>query len=129
MKIIFGENESGTFGSDQEEEMIPMPGQAKHTANLALFYETRKFYTKITANYHDAFLYRLEADPDLDEYYGEAWHLDFTAKYMISDHVSVFTDFINLTNAPLKFYLGTPDRILKQEYYSWWGRIGLRLKF
>ena len=127
--IIFGENESGTFGSDQEEEMIPMPGQAKHTANLALFYETRKFYTKITANYHDAFLYRLGADPDLDEYYDEAWHLDFTAKYMISEHVSVFTDFINLTNAPLKFYMGTPDRVLKQEYYSWWGRIGLRLNF
>jgi TonB-dependent receptor len=127
--IVFGENDSGIFGSDTEEEKITMPGQAKHTANLAVFFETEKFYAKITANYHDDFLYQLGIDPDLDEYYDKAWHLDFTAKYMISDHVSVFTDFINLTNAPLKFYLGTPDRILKQEYYSWWGRIGLRLNF
>ncbi len=127
--IIFGENESGTFGSELDVEVIPMPGQAKHTTNLALFFESAKFYTKITANYHDDFLYSLGADADLDEYYGEAWHLDFTAKYTISKHVSVFTDFINLTNAPLTFYLGQPDRILKQEYYSWWGRIGVKLKF
>ena len=127
--IIFGEDDTGTFGSDQEEEMIPMPGQAKHTANLAMFFETNKFYSKITANYHDDFLYRLGADPDLDEYYDKAWHLDFTANYSITKHLNVFVDFINLTNAPLKFYLGTPDRILKQEYYSWWGRIGVKLHF
>ena len=127
--IIFGEDDTGTFGSDQEEEMIPMPGQAKHTANLALFFETNKFYSKITANYHDDFLYRLGADPDLDEYYDKAWHLDFTANYSVTKNLNVFVDFINLTNAPLKFYLGTPDRILKQEYYSWWGRVGVKLHF
>ena len=127
--LIFGEDNSEAFSSGEEEEKITLPGQAKHTANLAAFYETENFYIKLTANYHDAFLFSLGVDPDLDEYYDEAWHLDLTANYQLTDYLNIFTDFVNLTNAPLKFYLGTPDRVLQQEYYSWWGRLGVKLKF
>ena len=128
-QLIFGEDDSGSFGSELEEETISLPGQARHSGNFALFFDSKRFYTKITANYHDAFLHRLGADSDLDEYYDAAWHLDFTAKYSITDNIVIFTDIINLTNTPLKFYIGTPDRIFKQEYYSWWGRIGIKLSF
>lgn len=127
--LIFGEDNTGAFSSGEEEEKLTLPGQAKHTANLAIYYEGERFYTKLTANFHDAFLYSLGVDPDLDEYYDKAWHLDFTANYQITDYLNVFADIVNLTNAPLKFYLGTPDRVLQQEYYSWWGRLGIKLKF
>jgi len=127
--VIFGEDDLSLFSSDSEQEKITLPGQAKHTTNLALYYESDKFYAKISANYHDAFLYKLGADKDLDEYYDKAWHLDFTANYRITKHVRLFTDIINLTNAPLKFYLGTPEYIQKQEYYSWWGRVGVKMQF
>lgn len=127
--VIFGEDSLGTFSSIWEEEEITLPGQAKHTTNLAIFFDSKRLYSKITANYHDAFLHTLGADPDLDEYYASAWHLDFTAHYSITEHLKLFTDIVNLTNAPLKFYLGTPDRLLQQEYYSFWGRIGIKLDF
>ena len=128
-ELIFGEDDSGAFGSETEEEKISLPGQAKHSGNFALFFDSDKFYVKITANYHDAFLHKLGADADLDEYYADAWHLDFTARYAIRDNIKFFTDVINLTNSPLKFYIGSPDRIFKQEYYSWWGRLGLKFYF
>jgi TonB-dependent receptor len=128
--VVFGDDDLGVFFDENgEKEKITLPGQAKHTANLALFYETKKFYAKITANYHDAFLHELGADSDLDEYYDEAWHFDFTTNYSITKHLNIFVDVINLTNVPLKFYLGTPDKMLQQEYYSWWGRVGLKLNF
>ena len=127
--IIFGQDSLGTFTIEDEEEKIQLPGQAKHTANIALFYDSKRFYAKLTANYHDSFLKSLGADKDLDEYYNEAWHLDFTAHYLVTPHLTIFTDIINLTNSPLKYYLGTPDRLLQQEYYSWWARIGLKLEF
>jgi hypothetical protein len=81
------------------------------------------------ANYHDDFLYKLGADPDLDEYYGEALHLDFSTHYSITENLRVFADAVNLTDAPLTIYLGTPDRIQQLEYYSWWARLGIRLDF
>jgi len=128
--VIFGEDDLSVFFDENgEKEKIMLPGQAKHTANLALFYETKKFYAKITANYHDAFLHELGADSDLDEYYDKAWHFDFTTNYSLTKNLNVFVDVINLTNAPLKYFLGTPDKLLQQEYYSWWARVGLKLNF
>ncbi len=128
--VIFGEDDLNAFFDENgEKEKITMPGQARHSANLALFYETPKFYAKITANYHDAFLHSLGADSDLDEYYDKAWHVDFTTNYSITDNLKISLDVINITNVPLKFYLGTPDKLLQQEYYSWWGKIGLKLDF
>lgn len=127
--IVFGDNGFDTFSSDTETEKIRLPGQAKHTANFALFYESRTLYAKLTANFHDDFLYKLGPDKDLDEYYDKSLHLDFNAYYLVTKRLKIFTDVVNLTNAPLKYYLGIPDRILKQEYYSWTGRLGIKLDF
>ncbi|MBN2173653.1 MAG: TonB-dependent receptor [Bacteroidales bacterium] len=110
-------------------ENITLPGQSKHATNLAVFYDTKKIYAKLSANFHDAFLYELGADSDLDEFYDKAWHLDFTGHYAISDHLRIFINLVNLTNQPLKYYLSSPDKILKQEYYSWTGRMGVKLNF
>lgn len=112
-----------------EEEKVTLPGQSKHAANLALFYDNKTIYAKLSANYHDTFLYELGADSDLDEFYGEAWHLDFTCHYVLTRNLKVFAEVVNLLNTPLKFYLGNDDLIKKQEYYSWTGRFGLKISF
>lgn len=112
------------------EEKINLPGQAEHTGNFALFYDSGKLYLKLSANYTSDFIVSLGSDAGMDEYYAAALHLDFNANYSITENLKIFTDFKNLTNAPLKYYLGPPEnnRILKQEYYSWWFRVGVRLK-
>jgi TonB-dependent receptor len=127
--IIFGVDSLGSFGNENETEQLTLPGQAKHTANFALYFDNGKLYAKLSANYHDAFLYKVGADKDLDEYYDEALRLDFNASYSFTDNFKIFTDIRNLTNTPLKFYLGAPDMVQLQEYYSWWGRIGIKLNF
>lgn len=126
--IGIGEDYQEYFNTT-ERENITLPGQAMHSMNLALYYESPRIYAKLSANYHDAFLDRLGADSDLDEYYDAAWHLDLTANYALTDHLKVFADVINLTNAPLRYFVGTPENTMKQEYYSWWGRLGLKLEF
>lgn len=138
--------------SEEGIENITLPGQAKHAANVAVFFETKKLYAKLSANYHDNFLYELGADRDLDVYYREALHLDFTSYYQINDHLNIFIDLVNLTNQPLVFYLrdvelieksappNFPDetvyfekeieqRISKKEFYSWTARLGIKLSF
>lgn len=127
--VVFGEDDLSVFSSSEEEETITLPGQARHTANLAVFYDARKFFARLTANYHDAFLYQLGADRDLDEYYDQEFRLDFTANYDLTRHLNTFVDIINITNTPLRYYLGTSDRIKQQEYYSWWCRAGIKLNF
>lgn len=127
--VIFGEDDLSVFTATDEQETIPLPGQAKHTANLALFFDSNRFFSRITANYQDDFLFQLGADPDLDEYYDSALRVDFTSNFQLNDHLNIFADVLNLTNTPLRYYLGDKDRTLQQEYYSWWMRFGLKLSF
>ena len=74
-------------------------------------------------------MYKLGADPDLDEYYASALRLDLTTNFQLTDHLNIFLDALNLTNTPLRYYLGDENRTQKQEFYSWWGRIGVKLKY
>jgi TonB-dependent receptor len=126
--FVYGTDGGGFYLETEEEEMIPLPGQARHTANVALFYDAKRLYAKISSNFHDAFLLELGQEPDFDLYYDRAFHLDFSADYMLGEHFNIFLDMINLTNAPLRMYMGDPGRTKQQEYYSFWGRIGFRYK-
>jgi|GEM_PF-502803 len=128
--IRLGDNYSDLFDTE-ETETISLPGQAPNTLNLALFYDSPKLYLKISANYNDAFLSTLGADSDLDEYYAEQWRIDFNGYYQFNPLIQVFGDVRNITNAPLRYYLGPPEnrRILQTEFYSFWARLGIRLQF
>ncbi len=119
------------FFQEGEAETIPLPGQSPHALNLALFYDTQKFFLKVAANYNDQFLVGLGVDPDLDEYYAAQWRVDINGYYQINETVQVFADIRNVTNQPLRFFLGDPSqgRTLQQEFYSFWARIGVRLQF
>jgi hypothetical protein len=35
-------------------------------------------------------------------------------------------ELVNLTNEPFRRYLGTSNRPVQEEYYSWWGMLGLK---
>lgn len=127
--VIFDDDNLSLFTNDSVQERISLPGQSPNTTNLALFYESERLYVKFTANYHASFLNALGADSDLDEFYNKAWHLDFTANYFLAKNINIFVDLFNLTNAPLVYYVGIPERIEKKEFYSFSARIGFKFNF
>ncbi|MBN1116829.1 MAG: TonB-dependent receptor [Bacteroidales bacterium] len=129
--VIYSFDDYGSefFTSGAETEVIPLPGQAKHTANFALFYDANKIYIKISSNYHSPFLAELGNDSGLDVYYDEILHLDFTANYQVTKALNCFVDIMNLTDAPLRYYMGSKEYFKQVEYYSIWGRVGLKMKF
>lgn len=128
--VRIGENYDNFFDAN-ETETIPLPGQAPNSLNLALFYDSPKWYAKISANFSDQFLSTLGADPDLDEFYGSQWRIDLNGYYQVNKVLQIFGDVRNLTNQPLRYYLGSPsdNRILLTEFYSYWARLGVRLNF
>ena len=127
--VIFGDDDLGDFSTPDSQEKITLPGQAEHTFNGALFYDSNKFFIKATANFQDDFLFRLGADADLDEFYDQSFRLDLNANVFLTDNLKFFVDVLNVTNEPLRFYLGTKDRIKQNEFYSWSSRFGIKLQF
>lgn len=116
-----------SFFDAEDREEIQLPGQAEHTLNAAIFYDGPKFFARLTTNYQDAFLVELGPDADLDVYYDAALRLDLTMNYKLNSKLTLFNDWINLTNEPLRYYIGDEGVVQQQEFYSWWTRAGLRL--
>lgn len=109
-----------------QQEVIPLPGQSPHAANLAVFYDDQRLYLKLSANYQHDFLSQLGVDADLDEYYDALLRLDFNGYYAITPNFKIFGDVRNITNAPLRYYLAYQNQTLQQEYYAYWVRLGVR---
>lgn len=123
--IVFGEEDEGL--QTEGREQISLPGQATHNGNAAIFYDNRRLYLKLTANFNDAFLTELGADPDMDEYYDAQLQFDFNAIYTINPRVEAFFNVVNLTNTPLKYYSGVENEVKLQEFYSWNTRFGIKI--
>jgi TonB-dependent receptor len=125
--VEFGKDDFSGFANISETEFIPLPGQAPHAGNLSLFYENAKFYVRVSSFFQSAFLFRLGADQELDEYYGQQLRLDFTGNISVGKSMRLFFDAANLTNAPLTFYLGSTKKIPRLiENYGWWARMGIK---
>jgi TonB-dependent receptor len=123
------EDDLTAFFEDESSEQISLPGQAAHSANVGLFYDYKKLFIRLSSNYQSDFLIQIGPDPDFDVYYDAALRLDLTANYQVKKGISVFIDAINITDTPLRYYMGKQDNIQKLEYYSWWTRFGLRLTY
>jgi TonB-dependent receptor len=101
-----------------------LPGQSEHVANVALSYEKAGFSGQISLNYHGKYLDEVGEDSSTDIYYDDHSQLDLSTSYRISPKVRLFLELNNLTDEPLRYYEGSSNRPIQEEYYSWWGLIG-----
>jgi TonB-dependent receptor len=114
---------------DSEEDEATLPGQSTHMANFALSYEKGGFNGRISANVHGKYLEEVGETKDEDIYYDNHFQLDVSMSQQIRKGIRVYLELINLTNAPLRYYQGVSSRPIQQEYYSWWGNLGVKFNF
>lgn len=113
----------------REKETMQLPGTTKNTYNASLSYERAGVQLRLSANYSGAFL---ESDgvgetPFYDEYYDKAFRVDANGSYAINDNIRLFFEANNLTNQPLRYYMGEPGRIMQSEYYGFTLTFGLKV--
>lgn len=119
----------------------PLPRQASHLFNVALFYETKKIQARLAVNYKGPYLMELNLaatkvngenqliNPSTDQYdifYGAYTSMDFSFAYQVHQNISVYTEWTNLLNAPLRIYRGRKERPVQTEYYSVRGVVGVK---
>lgn len=114
---------------DQTVRTIELPGQAQDVANVALSYEKGGFSGRVSANYNSAYVDELINTSRYDRYYDEHLQIDISARQRLSANISLFAELMNITNEPVRYYHGRPDRPMQQEYYSFWGNAGVKLNF
>jgi TonB-dependent receptor len=124
----FADSGGKLFG--REDLKNRLPGQAESLGNFALSYEKYGFSGRVSLNYHADYLSEVDLDgPEGDAFIDKHFQVDLYLSQRISRQWRVFAEFINLNNEPWRLYIGTPDRPLQEEYYSWWATFGVKWDF
>jgi TonB-dependent receptor len=114
---------------DREGDAAPLPGQSRHVGNVALSYEKAGFSGRVALNFHGKYIAEVGEEAAGDVYYDTHVQLDLAASQRIAKGLRLFVEMNNLTNEPLRYYEGVPDRPIQEEYYRWWGTFGLKWDF
>lgn len=107
-------------------EKLRLPGQATHVGNFSLAFERKKFTARVSFNFNGEYLSEIGASKAEDIYVKDRMQVDLSASYVISSRWRVFAETLNLTNQAFERYMGNKSQLIQREYYSWWGRLGVK---
>ena len=121
--------DSETMLPGREPTPQRLPGQASHVGNVAVWYEKSGFSAQASFNFRDWLLFEVGSGPAHDVYLDSHYQVDLSVSQVLTEQVRFFIDVVNVTDQPVRFYEGTDDRPIEEEYSSWWLSFGVRLAF
>lgn len=113
----------------REGEDARLPGQSARLGNVALWYEKYGFSARASWNFHGKYVDAVGEAAAEDVFYDDHTQLDVNVSQRLTRNIRVYADFLNLTNAPLRYYIGVPNRPIQEEYYRWWSMFGVKVNF
>jgi TonB-dependent receptor len=120
---------SSTAQFPDRTEKSRLPGQSTHLGNFAVSYEKRGFLGRVSVNFNGKFISEVGEKASEDVYYDNHNQIDLNFSQRLTKNAQLYADFLNLTNAPLRYYLGSSNRPIQEEYYRPWMSYGLRLNW
>ena len=119
------------FTGREKEKGLSLPGSPKHTANLSVYFEKYGISARMSFNYASAFIDEMGASKFYDRYYDNVKYMDFNISYTFGKKTkfTVYADLTNLLNQPLRYYQGSKDFTMQQEYYGVKFNGGVKMTF
>ena len=106
-----------------------LPGTSRVTFNLAGFYEAHGVEARISSEYVSRELFSLGGLKQDDTIQDDRLTLDWASAYAINDNYKIYFNVKNLTNEPLRFYIGNPSFPIQREFYEQTYEAGLKVRF
>jgi TonB-dependent receptor len=113
----------------RDGEKTDLPGASSLTYNIAAFYEAHGLKLRLSGEYVGKNLFGIGDSRATDAIEDNRFTLDFTSSYDVASNWTVYFTAKNLTNEPLRSYLGSSDRPIQRELYEITYEAGLRAKF
>ncbi|WP_081473975.1 TonB-dependent receptor [Novosphingobium pentaromativorans] len=111
------------------EGSVAMPGTIPWSWNAAVFYERGPVQLRLSSQFESTVLFGVSDSRATDVFQDSRYTLDFNGSYDFSKNVQFYANAKNLTNAPLRFYEGTPNRPIQREFYDVTLEGGVKLRF
>lgn len=113
----------------REGEKASMPGSPEHQMNISLGYDDDKINTRLSLNYSGDFIDEFGAEKFYDRYYDKSTHLDYNVSYKFKKSYQCYLKVNNILNQPLRYYQGSSQYTMQEEYYNTTFKIGVRMSF
>lgn len=114
---------------ERAADRLRLPGQARHVGNVAVWYEKAGLSARVSLNFRGRALFEVADNAAEDIYLDANRQLDLTVSQALTGNIRLYLSALNLTDQPLRFYEGSPDRPIQEELYNWWMSLGARLSF
>ncbi|MDQ8204897.1 TonB-dependent receptor [Pelagicoccus sp. SDUM812003] len=108
---------------------LPFIKQSEMVGNIALTYEKERIFLRLAASWRDEYLDEIGAEPIEDRYMQDHMQLDLTTSYQITPQLSVFANWLNITDEPLHAAWGETGRLSQLEEYGWSANTGIRWSY
>jgi TonB-dependent receptor len=122
-------------GRGREGVDTPLPGQTGNAGNIGLFFDRGPVSLRVGGNYSGDFLSTINpASPEADTRTRSRFQVDASGSYQLRPGVKMFAEAINLSNTPLRAYVGGRENRggggddPSFEFYKPWGMVGIRIE-
>lgn len=111
------------------ERSVPFFKQTESAANVSIGYDKNGWDVRLAGNYRGEYLDELGGEDLSDRYTDAHFQVDLTARYELSDSLTLTAEAINLNDEPEYYYFGNSSRLSQYDEYGTTFGIGLRYTF
>lgn len=117
-----------TSGAAAIMDKTSLPNQSRNLFNAILFYERNSVMVRLAGNYRGKSIETLNQTlgPDFYVWTDKNFTVDASASVGITKSIRAFVELNNLTNEPLRSYMGDRRRVINREWYGMKGQAGLK---
>ncbi|HEX6427910.1 MAG TPA: TonB-dependent receptor [Niastella sp.] len=117
-----------TSSTTSVTDKTSLPNQSRNLFNAILFYEGNGVMVRLAGNYRGKSVETLNQTlgPDFYIWTDKNFTVDASASVSITKNLRAFAELNNLTNEPLRSYMGDRRRVTNREWYGMRGQVGLK---
>ena len=116
------------IGNNLVLDKTSLPNQSKHLFNAILFYEHNRLMLRLAGNYRGTSVETInqQLGPDFYIWTAANFTIDASATITLNKRLKAFVELNNLSNAPVRTYMGDRRRLASNEWYGSRGQAGIR---
>lgn len=127
--LAYTYSDSDASVQSRPNDTLPTPERSEHLAKLSLKGTVGKFTSGIDLSYQSEALDDLGGSYSQDEYREAVVKLDAKTSYQLDEKTTLSVNLSNLTDHPERSYEGSPYRVTRNQFSSWFGTFNVNRSF
>ncbi len=127
--VVYTYSDSDASVQSRPDDILPTPERSEHLAKLNLSGTIGRFTAGLDLSYQSEALDDLGDSYSKDKYREAVVTLNTRGSYRLDEKTTLSLNLSNLTDHPERSYEGSPYRVTRNQYSSWFGTFNVTRSF